>query len=157
MKAAPLNLLTDWALDAPRDRVWDALMRPQDWPLWWRAVERVELLTEGDANGVGAVRRFTWRTALPYTLTFDMRTTRVEPKTIIEGRAVGELDGVGRWTLSEDGAGTKVRYEWSVAVTQPWMRMLAPVLRPVFAWNHGVVMRWGYDGLRRKLQSERPS
>src|ERR1051325_486056 len=107
MKAAPLNLLTDWALDAPRDLIWDALMRPQEWPLWWRAVERVELLTEGDGNGVGATRRFTWRTALPYTLTFDMRTTRVEPKTMIEGRAVGELDGVGRWTLSEDGAGTK--------------------------------------------------
>ena len=28
---------------------------------------------------------------------------------------------------------------------------MAPVLRPVFAWNHHKVMQWGYEGLKRKL------
>jgi hypothetical protein len=44
-----------------------------------------------------------------------------------------------------------VRYEWIVEVTKPWQRLLAPVLRPVFTWNHNVVMGWGYDGLVKKL------
>jgi hypothetical protein len=126
-------------------------MAPEDWPSWWRAVAKVERLAEGDDNGVGAVRRMTWCTALPYTLTFDMRITRVEPMSLIEGRAASELTGLGRWTLATAGARTDVRYEWIVEVTKPWLRRLAPLLRPVFAWNNNVVMGWGYAGLARKL------
>ena len=102
-------------------------------------------------NGVGAIRRMTWRTALPYTLTFNMRTTRLEPMTTIEGRAEGELDGMGRWTLSGDNAHTNVRYDWIEEVNKPWQRTLAPVMRPVFTWNHNKVMGWGFEGLTQNL------
>jgi hypothetical protein len=114
----------------------------------------VETLQAGDASGVGSLRRMTWRTALPYSLTFDMRTVRVEPKSLIEGRAQGELAGTGRWTLDGESGKTHVRYDWRVEVTQPWMRLVAPLARPVFAWNHGVVMRWGGEGLARRLAAQ---
>ena len=151
MPATQFHLVSHWRFDAPVEPVWQALMAPEDWPSWWRAVARVERVSEGDASGVSAVRRLTWRSALPYTLTFAMRVTRVEPMTLIEGRAEGELAGLGRWTLTPDGARTHVRYDWIVEVTKPWMRLAAPVLRPVFAWNHGEVMGWGDEGLTRKL------
>ena len=151
MPATDFHLITDWTLAAPRDAVWAELTKPEDWPEWWRAVERVELLEVGDEDGVGALRRMTWRTALPYSLSFDMRTVRVESKSLIEGHAQGELTGVGRWTIAPDGAQTRVRYDWRVEVTQPWMRFVAPIARPVFAWNHGVVMGWGREGLVRRL------
>ena len=154
MASQQFNLVSEWRLAAPVNRVWAELMRPDDWPQWWRAVKRVETLAEGDARGVGAIRRLTWGSALPYELTFEMRATRVEPMTVIEGRASGELDGTGRWTLTPDGNGTLVRYDWQIEVTKPWMRTLAPLLRPAFAWNHNVVMGWGYDGLRRRLGLE---
>ncbi len=76
--------------------MWQALIAPEEWPSWWPAVVRVERLQDGDANVIGAIGRMTWRTALPYTLTFSMRTTRVEPMRLIEGHAEGELDGLGR-------------------------------------------------------------
>jgi hypothetical protein len=60
-----------------------------------------------------------------------MRTMRIEPMRLIEGRAVGEM--TGRWSLSPAGRGTHARYDWMVDVTQPWMRPLQPVLWPVFA------------------------
>ena len=148
MAAADFALVTDWRLDAPPDAVWNAIVRCQDWPSWWPAVRRVETLERGDEIGLGAVRRITWRTALPYELTFDVRTVRVEPLRLIEGRAFGELDGTGIWTLTSDTAGTHVRYDWRVAVARPWMRLAAPLLRPAFAWNHGKVMGWGEQGLR---------
>lgn len=152
MPATSFHLVTDWTFAAPREAVWRALLAPEEWPSWWRAVTKVERLAPGDANGVGAVRRMTWRTALPYTLTFDMRMTRVEPMTLIEGRAQGELTGLGRWTLfSPAGGSTAVRYEWIVEVTKPWQRLIAPLARPVFTWNHNVVMGWGHEGLARKL------
>jgi uncharacterized protein YndB with AHSA1/START domain len=156
MSATSFHLLTGWSFDAPRETVWRALIAPEEWPSWWRAVAAVERLAEGDANGVGAVRRMTWRTALPYTLTFDMRTTRVEPMALIEGRAEGELTGIGRWRLSGDGAHTGAQYEWIVDVTKPWQRLFAPLLRPVFTWNHNIVMAWGEAGLARKLRIRGP-
>lgn len=153
MPATDFHLTTQWRLAAPARAVWGALSVPEEWPTWWRAVVAVELLEAGDADGVGAYRRMTWRTALPYTIAFNMRTVRVEPLALIEGRADGELAGTGRWTISSDGAGTDVRYDWTVAVTKPWMRRLAPLARPVFAWNHNTVMAWGHEGLERKLAS----
>ena len=151
MPATDFALTTNWILEAPVEPVWRALIAVEDWPAWWRAVARVERLEDGDAQGIGALRRLTWRTALPYTLTFAMRTTRIEPMRLIEGRAEGELDGTGRWTITPDGTATRVRYDWTVRVTKPWMIALSPILRPVFAWNHGKVMGWGYEGLTRKL------
>ena len=152
LAATHLELVTEWQLRAPLERVWEELSHPDAWPAWWRAVQRVEKITDGGPDGVGAVRRFTWATALPYTLTFELEATRIEPMHIIEGRARGELDGVGRWTIAPDGAGTHVRYDWKVDVTKPWQRLLAPVLKPVFAWNHNVIMGWGYEGLVKRLR-----
>ncbi len=107
MPSMNFHLTTDWSFNAPREAVWQALSTPEEWPSWWRAAKNVERIADGDDNGIGAVRRMTWsvmiwRTALPYTLTFDMRTTRVEPMTRIEGQAEGELSGIGRWAIWPD-------------------------------------------------------
>ena len=149
MKAA-YRFLTSWLLDAPRDEVWEAIYRVERWPDWWRGVEIVEQLAPGDANGVGAVHRHRWRSALPYTVEFEIRTTRIERPFVVEGAARGELEGIGRWRFYE-GEGTAVTYEWIVRTTKPWMNVVAPVGRPVFAWSHNVVMRWGAESLAQHL------
>jgi Polyketide cyclase / dehydrase and lipid transport len=151
MSATDFHLTTDWHFNAPREAVWQALIGTDEWPSWWRAVKKVERIADGDENGVGAVHRMTWKTALPYTLTFDMRTTRIEPMMHIEGQAEGELSGTGRWGIWPDGRSTRVRYEWFVAVAHPRLALFAPLLRPVFVWNHYVVMGWGFKGLVQKF------
>ena len=151
MAAQRFDLVTHWHLAAPLEPVWVSLVQTEEWPGWWRAVKRVRLVDPGGPDGVGAVREFTWGTALPYTITFKMTATKVEPMTLLEGEARGELDGTGRWTLTEEDGGTHVRYDWQVELTKPWQRALAPVLRPVFAWNHNVVMGWGEEGIRKRL------
>src|SRR3954451_3888498 len=95
--------------------------------------------------------RYTWRSRLPYTLEFDVRTTRVDRPFLVEGTAQGELAGVGRWRLFEGGGATAVTYEWLVDTTARWMNVLAPLARPVFAWNHDLVMRNGGEGLAARL------
>jgi len=149
--SAAYTFVTIWTIPALIERVWAELMAPEQWPDWWRGVERVETLRPGDAEGVGAVRRYTWRSRLPYRLSFALETTRVEPCHLIEGRASGELEGRGLWQLSAADAGTRVQYDWQVAVTKPWMKILEPVARPVFEWNHNVVMEWGRLGLTRRV------
>ena len=148
------QFVTQWQIPAPQQRVWDELMAPQQWPSWWRGVQRVELLRHGrDALGTGAVRRYTWQSRLPYRLTFVMETTEIEPCSRIEGRATGELEGRGCWQLRPEGDATHVRYDWQVFINKPWMQWLAPLARPLFAWNHDVVMDWGRQGLIQRLSS----
>jgi hypothetical protein len=145
------ELVTRWNLPAPVEAVWDELKRPEGWPGWWKGVVAVELLEAGNADGIGACRRMTWRSALPYRITFNMRTVRIVRHSLIEGVADGELSGRGVWTLTSNAAGTHVRYDWMVEATKPWMRVLAPIAKPLFEWNHGVVMGWGREGLVRRL------
>ena len=148
---AEYSFLTTWLLEAPRDRVWDAIHDQAAWPRWWRGVEVAEEVRPGDADGVGSISRMVWRGRLPYRVEFRVLTSRVDYPDLMEGRASGELEGVGRWRLYEQGGVTAVLYEWDVATTRPWMNALAPALRPVFEWNHDWVMRRGGEGLARLL------
>jgi len=145
------EFLTTWVLEAPRERVWDAIRESERWPEWWRGVERVVEVERGDDEGIGQLSRYTWRSKLPYELEFEMRTTRVERPSLLEGQASGELSGVGRWRLYEEDGTTAVIYEWNVSTTKRWMNALAPLLRPAFEWNHDWVMGHGGTGLARLL------
>lgn len=144
-------LTTQWVLAAPVERIWDALVAPETWPRWWPQVESVVLLRSGDAQGIGALRRYTWSSRLPYRLTFDMTTASLARPTFIEGFASGELNGVGRWRLASAQGMAQVEYEWTVTTGKRWMQALAPVLAPVFRWNHDQVMAAGGRGLARYL------
>jgi len=92
MRRAAYRFLTAWMLDAPRDDVFDAIHQVERWPEWWRGVESVERLDGGGGDGgdgVGSVYRHRWRSVLPYTVGFDIETTRIERPFLLEGRASG--------------------------------------------------------------------
>ena len=144
-------LVSHWQFAAPIDCIWDAIYAVEAWPKWWKYVLAVEELERGDTVGVGAVRRYTWGSRLPYRLSFVMRSTVVQPPHILQGVAQGELNGLGRWTLSEEGVTTHAQYDWQVSTSRAWMNALAPVLTPVFRWNHDEVMAEGARGLARYL------
>jgi uncharacterized protein YndB with AHSA1/START domain len=149
---AEYTFLTTWLLDSPREPVWDALHDQQAWPRWWRGVEVAEEVSRPPGGeDVGTVSRMVWRSLLPYRVEFEILTTRVERPTLLEGRASGDLAGVGRWRLYEQEGVTAVLYEWNVGTTRPWMNRLSPLLRPVFEWNHDWVMARGGEGLAARL------
>jgi hypothetical protein len=145
------RFVTTWRFDAPVDRVFAVLADIGRWPEWWHGVRRAELIEPGDADGVGALWRYAWRGGLPYDVRFDSRVTRVEAPHLLEGRAAGELVGTGLCRLFGDAGTTTVVYDWDVRTTRPWMNRLAPLARPLLAWNHDRVMRHGSEGLARRL------
>jgi len=145
------DLTTLWHFDAPDDAVWDAIVDAEGWPRWWPGVERVVTLARGDAGGVGARRLCICKSVLPFRLILVTRVTRVEPLRLIEGRVEGELEGVGRCHVGRDAGLTVVRYDWQVRTTRPWMTRLAPLMKPLFRWNHAVMMQAGGTGLARHL------
>lgn len=150
--AEDYEFVTVWRFDAPLEKIWARIKDSETWSDWWKGVLRVEKLKDGDADGVGAIHRSTWKSALPYKLVFSSETVRVEDLKLIEVRAFGELDGVGIWTFdAEDKNTTRVRYDWRVKTTKRWMNLLAPIAKPFFRWNHDRVMNWGGAGLAKKL------
>jgi len=148
---AEYRFLTTWLLEAPRERVWDAIYESERWPEWWHGVLEADKLEEGDADVVGQYGRYVWKSKLPYKLEFFVRTTNVDKPHLLEGNASGELAGVGRWRLFERDGVTAALYEWNVRTTRSWMNLLSPIARPIFAVNHDYVMRNGGQGLAKLL------
>jgi uncharacterized protein YndB with AHSA1/START domain len=138
------RFLTAWLLECERQAVWDALEDVDAWPEWWRGVHCVRLL-DGDRY------RIAWRSRIPYELEFEFEVERVEAPHQMAGTATGELTGTGHWRLYEHAGVTAVTYDWNVRTTKAWMNLIAPVARPVFEYNHNVVMRWGGEGLAQRL------
>ena len=151
---ADYAFLTAWRIAAPREEVFEVIHASERWPEWWDGVEEVVKLEDGDPEGRGSLGRYRWRSALRYRLEFEMRITGVERPERMDGEAVGELSGTGRWRLFDDEGTTLVLFDWQVRTTRSWMNALAPVARPVFRWNHDRLMRAGGYGLARRLGVE---
>ena len=150
------RFVTEWQVGAPIDTIWEELTHPDDWPAWWKGVEKVEPIGRAASpvsggEHMGERRRYTWKSRLPYRLVFDLELVRSERPHLLEGRASGELEGTGTWTLSERDGGTRVRYAWAVRTTRPWMNIPFPFVRQIFELNHDAIMRWGGQGLARRL------
>ena len=125
--------------------MWWVLREAERWPEWWRGVQRVTVLAPDERYGIA------WRSRVPYELEFDFEVVDLDEPRSMRGVASGALRGTGHWRLFEQGGVTAVLYEWNVETTKPWMNLLGPVARPVFEYNHDVVMRWGGEGLARQL------
>jgi uncharacterized protein YndB with AHSA1/START domain len=55
---ANYEFVTVWRVKAPIEKVWDLIYHSENWPEWWRRVEKVEKLKDGDPNHVGALFRY---------------------------------------------------------------------------------------------------
>ena len=82
---------TIWRIKAPIGTVWNEICHSEVWPTWWKGVESVVEVRKGNERGVGSILRYTWKSKLPYKLTFEMQTVRVEPPLLLEGIASGEF------------------------------------------------------------------
>lgn len=147
------RLVTHWVTRAPIERVWDLILHSEHWPRWWQGVEEVRDLTP-HIDGVGNVRHYIWRSALRYRVTFDIKLTQLEPMRFLEGAASGEVVGWGRWYLRTVNGAVDVIYDWDVEVANPLWRLLSPIGRPIFRWNHHRLMHLGAVGLARELGYE---
>ena len=151
MRATDFVLVSHWRIAAPRERVWEALKHPVEWPRWWPFVKAVDELDAGAADGLGARYRFHWTSRLPYAIRLVTTVVEIRKPERIVARAEGDLSGTGTWRLAGRAGATDVEYRWQVDLDRAWMRALLPILRPAFAWNHNAVMAAGEAGLARHL------
>jgi uncharacterized protein YndB with AHSA1/START domain len=148
---ADYRFLTTWIVDAPIERVWEVVHAIERWPDWWPGVRSVAELHPAAGSGEGAVYSHVWRSRIPYAVRFDVTVVEVRRPYLIAASAEGGLAGTGTFRLFEAPVGTAVTYDWAVRTTKAWMNAIAPVARPLFAWNHHAVMKQGGVGLAKVL------
>jgi hypothetical protein len=126
-------------------------------PEWWKGVYLATEPLDGQwtAPRVGGRIRAAARGFLPYKLRFVLESTVLEEGRIVEVRVQGDLDGCWRATFSVDGHGTRLDIEEQVMAKKPLIRVLSPLLKPLFAWNHFWTTPRGETGLRAYLAARR--
>ena len=135
----------EWDVDAPHEAVFQALADARTYPTWWTPIYR-----EVEADGppaVGCSSRQKFKAKLPYTLSTVSTIVRLEAPREFEVDVDGDLRGRGVWTLTAADGKVHVRFDWTVKADRPLLRILTPVLRPLFRWNHNVAIKRAIVGL----------
>jgi hypothetical protein len=145
------RLQTVWWTSAPIDRIWETLADYKAWPNWWRGIQKVEVLRNGDESGVGTVLSQQWRSWMPYTLVFELEMLHIESKKLLDGRANGDLVGTCGWTFTPVDGGTEIRFNVDIRTGRWWMNLPVPFAQRIVRSNFETIMRWGREGLERKL------
>ena len=135
----------EWEVAAPRAAVFDALADARTYPRWWRPVY-IDVQADGDPQ-VGKVSLQHFKGRLPYRLRTRSTITRLDRPHVISGDVDGDLRGRGTWTLTETPRGTRVRFDWRVHADRRLLRVLTPVLKPAFRWNHDWAIARAVEGL----------
>ena len=154
MKNNDYSFVSCWQIAAPVKELWESIYESAYWPKWWKGVECVKIIKENDVNGINGIREYTWKSALPYRLSFQMKLVEKIEYKLLRGIAFGELEGDGTWQFAEEKGITKVQYAWNVKTTKPWMNYFAFILKPIFNLNHNIVMKWGAKSLAKKLNAK---
>jgi uncharacterized protein YndB with AHSA1/START domain len=131
--------IDEWDVEAPQERVFDALADSRTYPEWWTPIYK-EVEAEGPPQ-VGRVSRQKFKAKLPYTLTTESKLVALERPNRFEVEVEGDLRGHGVWTLTPRDGKVHVRFDWRVLADRPLLRYLTPVLRPLFRWNHNEAIK----------------
>jgi uncharacterized protein YndB with AHSA1/START domain len=149
--AAEYVFIDEWDVKAPIESVFHALADARTYPDWWKPV-----YLESEADGppaVGAVSRQHFKGRLPYHLRQSSKIVRLDPPREFEVQVEGDLTGRGVWTLTPSDGGVHVRFDWRVQADRALLRVLTPVLRPFFRWNHSWAIKRAIAGLEPYAQS----
>ena len=87
---------------------------------------------------------------LPFQLRFEATITHLGASEV-RMSASGDFDGDWHLSLVPDGESVKVRSQWRLTPRRPPPRLLEPLLRPLFRWNHTTMINRANAGLQRYL------
>ena len=143
--------MDEWQVAAELPEVWPVLRRIEDWPGWWPSVRSVVPHPANPTNGSATTWEFTFRTRLPYSLIWSGELVQEEPSARVEWQVSGQLTGRGICSVRAVDGGTLVWWDWVVRPQRTWMRLMAPIARPVFSWNHKELMDEGAAALAQQV------
>jgi uncharacterized protein YndB with AHSA1/START domain len=149
--ASEYVFIDEWDVSAPQEAVFDALADARTYPEWWRPVY---IVVESDGPPEpGRVSRQEFKGRLPYHLKTSSTIVSLDRPHGFEVSVVGDLTGKGVWTLTPADGRVHIRFDWRVIADRPLLRVLTPLLRPLFRWNHNWSIKRATEGLEPYARS----
>ena len=145
------HFITIWRVKSTIEEVSEILGDAQGLTRWWPSVYLdVNVLEEGDENGLGKVVSLFTKGWLPYSLRWEFRVTEVRPDgfTLV---AWGDFDGRGIWTFEQDEEWVNITYDWKIKAEKPLLRYFSFIMKPLFSANHHWAMAKGEESLKLEL------
>jgi len=156
MPANEYQFVTRWRLPGTPEQVSDLLGDTETiCRIWPSLYTRARVVEPGGEHGLGRVLRVETRGHLPYTLRWSYRIAESRHPNGYTIEAWGDMVGTGVWAFQPDGDATRVTYLWRVRTEKPVLRLLSPLLKPLFKSNHDRVMADGERALRAELERRR--
>lgn len=157
MPANDYHFITHWyALNSTVDEVQAVLSDPADLVRWWPSVYLdVRVLTPGDERGVGREVELYTKGWLPYTLRWTFRVTENNAPRGFALEAWGDFVGRGVWIFEQAGPDVHIVYDWRIRAEKGLLKLMSPLLKPVFSMNHRWAMARGEESLRLELARRR--
>jgi hypothetical protein len=141
-----------WKVAGSVEEVYDIISDAAGLRRWWPEVYlRVDVLSPGDAQGVGKRVRLVTKGWLPYTLRWEFKTVEARRPSTLVLSAQGDLEGTGKWTFVQDGTWVDVGFLWQVCVKKSLLRCFSWLLKPLFTANHRWAMARGEKSLKLEL------
>lgn len=147
----PYQFVDEWDVAAAPNAVFDAVADGRTYPQWWRPVY-IEVQSNGPPM-VGTESHHHFKGRLPYHLHTRSSINAIDPPRTVTAEVDGDLRGRGVWTLTPAPGGTHVRFDWHVHADRKLLRVLTPVLRPLFRWNHNWAIARAKEGLEPYARS----
>lgn len=149
MPANYYEFRTLWKVLAPREVLYEILRQGRDYPRWWPEVYLDAKYTpSGRADHIGDRVELLTKGRLPYKLRWTATTSGLAPPERIEISASGDFVGEGCWMLEPEGETTNITFDWRIRADKPLLRLMSPVLKPLFRWNHHWAMSTGLPRLK---------
>jgi hypothetical protein len=147
---------THWLVEGTVEEVARVLADAEGLKRWWPSVYLdVRELKAGNERGVGKEVELFTKGWLPYTLRWRFRVTESNFPHGFALEAMGDFVGTGVWRLTQEGEWVNVEYDWRIRAEKPLLRLLSPMLKPIFAFNHRWAMERGEESLRLELARRR--
>jgi hypothetical protein len=103
---------------------------------------------------VGRVVRVCVKGPLPFKIRFDLTVLRMKTPFEIQMAATGDIDGVWLLALKPESGRITIHSDWCFSPRRSPPRLLRPLLRPLFRWNHTASVARAYQGLQRYLDRQ---
>jgi hypothetical protein len=144
-----------YQLGVTPEELWPVLTRVEDYRRWWPWLRRCD----GGGFEEGARWRCVVQPPLPYTIQFELTLTEVEPTRWTTASIDGDIVGTASIDLRAVEGGTEVRLVSHLAPSNPFLRGIARVARPVVQRGHDWVLDtgWRQFGVRAIAPSPDPT
>jgi hypothetical protein len=126
------------------DELWAAMRRVDAYRGWWPWLRSFDAA----ALAPGEVWTAVVQPPLPYRLRFDLHLDEVLAPRIVTAVVAGDIEGSARLEITPTAVGSELHFTSELSPTNPVLRTVAQMARPVVRFGHDWVLDTGLRQFR---------